>query len=102
MFASTVHIFRYMKKPSSLVKACLSAQTPKCLVSYMEHVGSLDYDEDPDYGVLRQLFHKELVGMKCSDKPDVLDWVLSKPKSVKVIYISLYLLIIILALASCV
>ena len=68
----------------------------------MEHVGSLDYDEDPDYGVLRKLFHKELAGMKCSDKPDVLDWILSKPKGVKVTCIYLYLHIIILILASCV
>lgn len=83
--------FRHMKKPSSLVKACLPAQPPKCLVSYMENVGKLDYDEEPDYGLLRQLFHKELTTMKCSDKPDVLDWVLGKPKAVKVAYIYIYM-----------
>ena len=73
-----------MKKPSSLVKACLPTKTPKCLLSYLEHVGALAYEEEPDYALLRQLFHKELTSMKYSDKPDVLDWLLDKPKAVKV------------------
>ena len=76
-----------MKKPASLVKACFPAHPPKCLVSYMENVGNLEYDEEPDYALLRRLFHKELTAMKCSDKSDVLDWVLGKPKAVKVVYI---------------
>ena len=74
-----------MKKPSSLVKACLPTKTPKCLILYLEHVGALAYDEEPDYALLRQLFHKELSSMKCSDKPGVLDWILNKPKGVKVV-----------------
>lgn len=74
-----------MKKPSTLVKACLPVQPPKCLTSYMDYVGALAYEDDPDYAQLRQLFHKELCSMKCSDKPDVLDWVQGKPKAVKVI-----------------
>lgn len=53
----------------------------------MEYVGDLAYEEAPDYALLRQLFHKELTSMKSSDKPDVLDWVMNKPKAVKVAYI---------------
>lgn len=83
-------IFRYMKKPSSLVKACLPTKTPKCLVSYLEHVGDLAYEEEPDYMLLRQLFRKELTSMKYSDKPDVLDWILGKPKPIKVASICIY------------
>lgn len=73
-----------MKMPSSLVKACFPAQPPKCLISYLEHVASLEYDEAPDYAFLRQLFCKELTSMNCDNKPNVLDWVLDKPKAAKV------------------
>ena len=82
--------FRYMQKPSSLVKACLPTKTPKCLISYLEHVGNLAYEEEPDYMLLRQLFHKELTSMKYSDKPNVLDWILGKPKPIKVASICIY------------
>ena len=87
-------VFRYMKKPTSLVKACLPAQPSKCLTSYMEYVGDLAYDEVPNYTLLRQLFHKELTSMKCSDKPDVLDWVLGKSKAVKVVCIYIFVVFI--------
>ena len=98
-------IFRYMKKPSSLVKACLPTKTPKCLVSYLEHVGSLTYEEEPDYVLLRQLFHKELTTMKYSDKPNVLDWILGKPKPIKVastVFVFIHVLYVIIFIsASC-
>ena len=48
-----VAILRYMKKPLSLVKACLPTKTPKCLFSYLEHVGALAYEEEPDYVLLQ-------------------------------------------------
>ena len=79
-----------MKNPLSLVKACVPVQTPKCLVSYLEHINVLTYDEKPNYALLQQLFHKELTKMKCSDKSDVLDWVLGKAKAVKVANICIY------------
>lgn len=90
-----------MKKPSSLVRACLPS-APKCLVSYLEHVGDLTYEEAPNYALLRQLFIKELTSMKCDDKSDVLDWVLSKPKAAKVTcnLICAYFHVIFLILAS--
>jgi len=70
-----------MKVPSSLVKACFPAQPPKCLISYLEHVAGLEYDETPNYTLLRQLFRKELALMKCDDKPNVLDWVSKAAKA---------------------
>ncbi|XP_065919725.1 serine/threonine-protein kinase VRK1-like isoform X2 [Dysidea avara] len=75
---------KYMKEPSSLMKACFSTgPSPKCLSAYLDNVSALDYDETPNYSNLKRLFVKELSSLGCDDRPDVLDWISTKPKAAK-------------------
>ena len=66
------------------MKACFSTgPSPKCLSAYLDNVSALDYDETPNYSNLKRLFVKELSSLGCDDRPDVLDWISTKPKAAK-------------------
>ncbi len=67
------------------MRACFTSggPAPKCLREYMGHVYRLEYQELPDYPVLKQLFLTELKSHKMKDDPKGLDWLPSRKVRVR-------------------
>ena len=64
-----------------------TTEAPTCLTKYMEKVGKLAYDEQPNYSLLKGLFVTELEKHGLRDDGKGLDWLAgsSLPSKRKVI-----------------
>lgn len=74
----SLRMCRYKSNVSGLLKACFEGgEAPVCLKKYMEDVYQYEYDETPNYVLLKSLFTKELKDNGWKDNKDGIEWLSS-------------------------
>lgn len=72
-------VYRYKTDVDGLMKACFKGSSvPRCFKNYMSSVYRLGYQEQPDYEMLKGLFHRELHSKGMKDDGTGLDWLTSR------------------------